>query len=363
MPYSFVLTGGGTGGHVFPALAVGQVLRNRGHRLLFIGTREGMEAKLVPPARFEMEFIRSGGLNRVGLRKQTQSAMQLPVSVGAAAKLLRRYRPQAIFSTGGYVAGPVMLAAVLTRIPIVLMEPNIVPGLANRKIGRWVYRALVGFEATCAWFPPGKSEVTGLPVRSEFFEVQPKRDGVFTVLITGASRGARTLNEASRGSWPLFRAQNSPVRIIHQAGAAANYETLVREFAGAGIAGEITQFIPGMAKTFSQTDLVVCRAGAGTVNELSAAGMAAILVPFPFAADEHQRKNAEALVAARAGRMVPDQEMNGERLFREVESLRNAPQELAAMRANVRQFASPGAAQRAADVMEEAARTKTVLIA
>jgi UDP-N-acetylglucosamine--N-acetylmuramyl-(pentapeptide) pyrophosphoryl-undecaprenol N-acetylglucosamine transferase len=357
MPYSFVLTGGGTGGHVFPALAVGQVLRDRGHRLLFVGTREGMEAKLVPPARFEMEFIRSGGLNRVGLRKQIQSAMQLPASIAAARTLLRKYRPQAIFSTGGYVAGPVMVAAILTSIPVVLMEPNVVPGLANRKIGRWVYRALLGFEATRAWFPAG-SEVTGLPVRSEFFEVQPKWDGPFTVLITGASRGARTLNEASRGSWPLFRAHNSPVRIIHQAGAAANYETLAREFVREGMTGEITQFIPDMAKIFSQTDLVVCRAGAGTVNELAAAGMAAILVPFPFAADEHQRKNAEALVAARAGRMVPDQEMNGERLFREVESLRDAPQELATMRANVRQFASPGAATRAADVLEEAARSK-----
>jgi UDP-N-acetylglucosamine--N-acetylmuramyl-(pentapeptide) pyrophosphoryl-undecaprenol N-acetylglucosamine transferase len=358
MAFSFVLTGGGTGGHVFPALAVGQVLRDRGHRLLFIGTPDGMEAKLVPPAGFEMEFIRSGGLNRVGFRKQAQSAIRLPASIGTARKLLLRYRPHAIFSTGGYVAGPVMVAAVLTRIPIVLMEPNIVPGLANRRIGRWVYRALVGFDATRAWFPAGKSEVTGLPVRSEFFEVQPKRNGLFTVLITGASRGARTLNEASRGSWPLFRAQNSQVRIIHQAGAAANYEALAHEFESAGVTGEITQFIPNMAKAFSQTDLVVCRAGAGTVNELSAAGMAAILVPFPFAADDHQRKNAEALVGARAGRMVPDREMNGERLFREVEILRNAPQELAAMRANVRQFASPGAARRAADVMEEAARTK-----
>ncbi len=359
MSFSFVLTGGGTGGHVFPALAVGNLLRDRGHQLLFIGTREGMEAQLVPQAGFEMEFIRSRGLNRVGLRKQTQSVMQLPVSVAGAAKLLRSYRPHAIFSTGGYVAGPVMLAAILTRIPIVLMEPNIVPGLANRKIGRWVYRALVGFDATRAWFPPGRSEVTGLPVRAEFFEVQPKREGLFTVLITGASRGARTLNEASRKSWPLFRAQNPQVRIIHQAGAAANYETLAREFEQTGLTGEITQFIPNMAKAFSQTDLVVCRAGAGTVNELSAAGMAAILVPLPFAADDHQRKNAEALVAARAGRIVPDLEMTGDRLFREVETFRNAPGELAAMRANVRQFASPGAARRAADVLDEAARTKT----
>lgn len=355
MPHSFVLTGGGTGGHVFPALAVARVLRERGHRVLFIGTRSGMESRLVPEGGFDIQFIRSGGLNRVGWRKQIQTGAQLPVGIAAAWALLRAFRSQAVFSTGGYVAGPVMLAARLSRVPIVLLEANTIPGFANRTIARWVYRALLGFAATEAWFPHGRSEVTGLPVRTEFFEVKAKREGTFTILITGGSRGSRTLNQASLHSWPLFRASGAPVRIIHQAGAAADYDLLAREFSQSGVAGEITQFIPAMARAFDEADLVICRAGASTVSELSAGGMASILIPFPFAADDHQRKNAEAFVQAGAARMIADRDLTGERLFRETESLRLNPSALVSMRERVRQFAKPGAAERAADVLEEAA--------
>jgi UDP-N-acetylglucosamine--N-acetylmuramyl-(pentapeptide) pyrophosphoryl-undecaprenol N-acetylglucosamine transferase len=355
MPHSFVLTGGGSGGHVFPALAVARVLRERGHKLLFIGTRQGMESRLVPEAGFDLEFIRVGALNRVGRRKQLQTAVQLPLSVGAAWRLLRRFRPRAVFSMGGYVAGPVMLAAVLARIPLIVMEPNAIPGLANRKMARRVYRALVAFEATCAWFPEGRSEVTGLPVRREFFEVTPKPAGTFTLFITGGSQGARTLNRASRESWPLFRENRSKIRILHQSGVA-EHENLAREFSAAGLEGEVVPFIRNMAEAFEGADLVVCRSGAGTFSEIAAAAVPSILVPLPYAADDHQRRNAEKLVEAGAARMALDSEMNGERLYREVEALRQSPETLAAMRQRVRAFAKPGAAERAADVLEEAAR-------
>jgi len=317
MPYPFVLTGGGSGGHVFPAVAVARVLRERGHRLLFIGTSQGMESRLVPEAGFDLEFIRIGALNRVGRRKQLRTASQLPLSIGAAWRLLRRFQARAVFSTGGYVAGPVMLAAVLAGIPIVVMEPNATPGFANRKIARRVYRALVGFEATCSWFPAGRSEVTGLPVRREFFESQPKRGEKFTLFLTGGSQGARRLNRASRESWPLFRENNSPIRILHQSGAA-EHDSLAREFGSAGIEGEVVPFIRDMAATFQSADLVVSRSGAGTFSEIAASASASILVPLPFAADDHQRRNAEQLVEAGAARMVLDSEMDGERLFKEV---------------------------------------------
>lgn len=355
MPYPFVLTGGGSGGHVFPAVAVARVLRERDHRLLFIGTRQGMESRLVPEAGFDLEFIRIGALNRVGRRQQLQTASQLPLSIGAAWRLLRRFQARAVFSTGGYVAGPVMLAAVLAGIPIVVMEPNATPGFANRKIARRVYRALVAFEATCSWFPAGRSEVTGLPVRREFFESQPKRGEKFTLFLTGGSQGARRLNRASRESWTLFRESNSPIRILHQTGAA-EHESLAREFGNAGLEGEVVPFIRDMAATFQLADLVVSRSGAGTFSEIAASASASILVPLPFAADDHQRRNAEQLVEAGAARMVLDSEMDGERLFKEVEALRNHPDALTAMRERVRPFAKPGAAERAAAVLEEAAR-------
>jgi UDP-N-acetylglucosamine--N-acetylmuramyl-(pentapeptide) pyrophosphoryl-undecaprenol N-acetylglucosamine transferase len=274
--------------------------------------------------------------------------------------LLKRFRPSAVFSMGGYVAAPVMAAALISGIPLVVMEPNALPGLANRRVAGRVYRALVGFEATQAWFPRGKCEVTGVPVRPEFFDIAPKRDGVFTVLITGGSRGARTLNRASLESWSLFRESKRPFRIVHQTGGA-EYESLTKAFSMAGVEGEVVPFIRNMPEAFANADVVVGRAGAGSVNEIAAAGMVSVLVPLPFAADDHQRRNAEVLVNAGAARMVPDGEMNGARLFQEVESLRNNPEQLEMMRARVRQFARPGAAERAAEVLEEAAATKKKL--
>ena len=354
MSDSFVLTGGGTGGHIFPALAVARVLKQSGHNVLFVGTSDGMESRIVPENGFEIEFIHSGGFNRVGLRVQLQTAIQLPLGLLGGIQLLRRFRPAAVFSMGGYVAGPVMIAALLCRIPLVVMEPNAIPGIANRKIAGRVYRALLGFESARKWFPHGKTEVTGLPVRPEFFQIEAPQNYVFTLLITGGSRGARTLNRASRESWSLFRKSGVPVRIIHQCGPAEHAE-LSREFADAGIEGEIVSFIRDMAAAYARADLILARAGAGAVNEIAAGGMPSVLVPFPFAADDHQKRNAEELVKAGAARMVLDAEMNGERLFHEVEGLRNDREELARMRASVRQFAKPGAAERAAEVLEEAA--------
>jgi UDP-N-acetylglucosamine--N-acetylmuramyl-(pentapeptide) pyrophosphoryl-undecaprenol N-acetylglucosamine transferase len=357
LAFSFVLTGGGTGGHVFPALAVAEVLRARGHKLLFVGTETGMESRLVPEAGYEIEFIRSSGLNRVGFTQKMQTALQMPGSVWAAKRLLSRFRPHAVFSMGGYVAGPVMAAAVLARVPLIIMEPNAIPGFANRKIAKHVYRALLGFESTRHWFPQERAEVTGLPVRPAFFAVQPKNGGQFTVLITGGSRGARTLNRASKESWPLFRHAGTPVRIVHQSGAT-EHEALAREFKNAGVEGEVVPFIGNMADAFSQADLVVGRSGAGGVNEIAAAGMASLLVPFPFAADDHQKKNAETLVGAGAARMILDGELSGARLFREIEQLRECPEELRRMKTQVRQFARPGAAERAAEILEKAAGLK-----
>jgi UDP-N-acetylglucosamine--N-acetylmuramyl-(pentapeptide) pyrophosphoryl-undecaprenol N-acetylglucosamine transferase len=264
---------------------------------------------------------------------------------------------------GGYVAGPVMLAAITLGLPLVIMEPNAIPGIANRKVGRRVYRALLGFEAAQPWFPAGKSEVTGLPVRPEFFQVIAPSNEKFTVLITGGSRGARTLNRASRESWPLLREMSresgAPIRLIHQTGAN-EHENLAKEFSTAGVEGEVIPFITNMPEAYAKADLVVTRAGAGAVSEIAAAGMPSILVPLPFAADDHQRLNAEALANAGAARIVLDKDMNGERLFRELNQLRAAPAALQQMRARVRQFAKPGAAERAADVLIEAAeRTLT----
>lgn len=364
MTHTFVMAGGGTGGHVFPALAVARVLRDRGQQPLFIGTRAGMESRLVPEAGFEIDFIEIGGFNRVGAMQKLRTALKIPGAIAASRSMLKRLRTAAVFSMGGYVAGPVMLAAITLGIPLVIMEPNAIPGIANRKVSRRVYRALLGFEAARSWFPADRSEVTGLPVRPEFFQVTAPTNDKFTVLITGGSRGARTLNRASRESWPLLREASresgAPIQLVHQTGAN-EHETLAKEFANAGVEGQVVPFIANMAEAYAQADLVVARAGAGAVNEIAAAGMPSVLVPLPFAADDHQRLNAEALVNAGAARMILDKEMNGERLFREVNELRSQPDTLQQMRTRVRQFAKPGAAERAADVLLEAAERALTL--
>jgi UDP-N-acetylglucosamine--N-acetylmuramyl-(pentapeptide) pyrophosphoryl-undecaprenol N-acetylglucosamine transferase len=355
--FRFVMAGGGTGGHVFPALAVAKILRSRGHEILFIGTREGMESRLVPAAGFKIEYIRVGGLNRVGWKRQLKTAAQIPISSGVATGILGSWRPDAVFSMGGYVAGPVVLAAMIRRMPLILMEPNALPGFTNRKLAPFVYKALVGFEETAKWFPPGRTETIGLPVRSEFFGIAPKSSGKFTLLITGGSRGARTLNRASRESWPYFRDAETPIRIVHQSGAN-EHEALAAEFQNTGIEGEVVPFISDMPKAFASADLILARSGAGSVGEIAAAGMASVLVPLPTAADDHQRINAETLVRGGGAKMVLDADLNGQRLFQEVEKLRTNPGELSEMGERVRKFARPGAAERAASVLEDAALQK-----
>ena len=347
----FLMAGGGTGGHVIPALAVARELRIRGHNVSFVGTEHGIEGKLVPAAGFDLQSIQIGGLNRVGVRQTFATLGRLPIATVSSDRCVRG--AAAVFSMGGYVAGPPVLAAILRRVPVVVMEPNAVPGFTNRSISRLVARALVSFPETASFFPRGRTEVTGLPVREEFFGIQPKpRGSVLHLLITGGSQGSRTLNHAALQSWPLFRKAGVAIRITHQTGASGFAE--IRDaFALSGIEGEIVPFISAMAAAFADADLVVCRAGAGAVSELAAAGKPSILVPFPYAADNHQTRNAQAMERGGASRLVRDAEMTGEKL---VETVSRIMADLARMGEAARQFAKPGAAGRAADVLEEVAR-------
>jgi len=347
----FLVAGGGTGGHVIPALAVARELRSRGHEVFFVGTDRGMEAKLVPAAGFALEKIDIGGLNRVGFRQRLVTLAKLPFTTIHCL----RYKPSAVFSMGGYVAGPPVAAALLRRVPVVVMEPNAVPGFTNRVIGRLVSRALITFPETVSYFPAGRTEVTGLPVREEFFHLPAKPRGQkLNLLITGGSQGSRTLNRAGRESWPLFRSAGGNVRIVHQTGQNG-FEELRDAFAESGIEGEIVPFLTDMPAAFAAADLIVCRSGAGAVSELAAAGKPSILVPFPFAADDHQTRNAEAMARGGAARMVRDAEMNGAKLASLVMEL-SGTEALEEMGAAARKLARPEAARRAAEILEEVVR-------
>jgi UDP-N-acetylglucosamine--N-acetylmuramyl-(pentapeptide) pyrophosphoryl-undecaprenol N-acetylglucosamine transferase len=347
----FLMAAGGTGGHIIPGLAVARELRQRGHHATFIGTRRGLETKLVPAEGFDLKLIDIGPLNSVGIARKLATLAQLPFTTLGCL----RDSSDAVFSMGGYVAGPPVMAALIRRTPVVVMEPNAVPGFTNRVIGRLVSRALISFDETARFFPAGRTQATGLPVREEFFRIPPKpRAQQLNLLITGGSLGSRTLNRAARQSWPLFRKSGLCIRMVHQTGASA-FEQLRGEFAQAGLDGEVVPFIANMPAAFAAADLIVCRSGAGTVSELAAAGRPAILVPFPFAADDHQARNAEALERGGAARLVRDAEMDGRKLVDTVTALAGSEPDLERMAEAARQFAKPGAAAKAADILEEAA--------
>ncbi len=351
-----VMAGGGTGGHVIPGIAVAREISRRGYELLFVGTRRGVESTMVPAAGFRLEMIRVGGIKNLGLMTKVSSFWRLLRETMDMVIKFGRWKPAAVFSMGGYVAGPPVLAAVLRGLPLVVMEPNALPGVTNRWIARFVTRALISYEETARFFPKGVTELTGRPVREEFFEIQPKTQGEFTILITGGSQGSRTLNEAARQSWPLFGASNMQVRFVHQTGTPM-FATISADFKRSGLEGEVKEFITDMPQAFSEADLIVCRSG-GTVSEVAAAGKPSILIPFPFAADQHQLRNAEAFERAGAAMLALDQEWNGEKFFDTVKSLYNDRARLRAMGENARRLARPGAAKRAAEIVIEATVSK-----
>jgi len=347
------MAGGGTGGHVIPAIAVARELKREGHDAYFVGTDRGVESRLVPAAGFRLEKIRVGGLKNLGLMTRIASVWRLVAETIGQWRALGSARPAAVFSMGGYVAGPPVLAALLRGVPVVVMEPNAVPGFTNRWIARWVKRALISFEETARYFPAGRTEVTGRPVPEEFFQIAPKAEGTFTVLITGGSQGSRTLNEAARQSWPLFRESNASVRFIHQTGSAM-HEALAADFAKTGLEGEVVPFLTDMPAAFAAADLIVCRSG-GTVSEIAAAGKPSVLIPFPFAADDHQLKNAQAFERAGAAVLSLDRDWNGEKFFDAVMALRSDPAKLFQMGENARKLARRGAARRAAEILVDLA--------
>jgi UDP-N-acetylglucosamine--N-acetylmuramyl-(pentapeptide) pyrophosphoryl-undecaprenol N-acetylglucosamine transferase len=351
----FLMAGGGTGGHVMPLIAVARELRRRGHDVFFIGTRGGIESKLVPSAGFPIEYITAGGLKRVGWRKAAAALWNLPWSVLCALRFIRRYKPAAAFSMGGYVSGPAAIAAWLLGKPVVLMEPNAMPGMANRWMARLAARALLNFEESRPHFPERKIVMTGLPVRSEFFHIPARRPGAkLTILVTGGSRGSRRLNEACRQSWPLFLDASLPVRWIHQTGGQ-DFPEISAEFAKSGVDGEVTPFLDNMPQSFLAADLVVSRSGAGAVAELAAAGKPSILVPFPYAADDHQLRNAEAMVRAGAAVLIQDRDLTGPTLFGAVKELASDPDRLVRMGEAARKFARRDAAALAAGILEQEA--------
>jgi UDP-N-acetylglucosamine--N-acetylmuramyl-(pentapeptide) pyrophosphoryl-undecaprenol N-acetylglucosamine transferase len=356
-PLSVIIAGGGTGGHVFPGIAVAQEFRRRNPEtaILFVGTSRGLETKIVPREGFELKLIEVGALKRVGMVGRIRSLMKLPKSFLVVRRLLQQVRPDVVIGVGGYASGPVVLMAALMDLPTLVAEQNALPGFTNRVLARFVRAAAVTFEETRKYFGE-KAVITGNPVRAEFFDVPPKKpfdraDGaeVIHLFITGGSQGARAINLAMIGALTMLAEERDRLSITHQTGEH-DYDKVRATYMENGWKVEVKPFIENMVGEFARADLVITRAGATTVAELAAAGCPALMIPFPFAADDHQRKNAEAVERAGAGRMILQAELTPERLAKELLWLVRDPQQLARMADASRKLGNPEAAARVVDL-------------
>jgi UDP-N-acetylglucosamine--N-acetylmuramyl-(pentapeptide) pyrophosphoryl-undecaprenol N-acetylglucosamine transferase len=345
-----ILAGGGTGGHVIPALAIAQELQKKcSAEVLFIGTARGLENRLVPAAGFPLQLVKVGALNRVDLATRLKTLLNLPRAVWESRRILSEFRANVVIGVGGYASGPAMLAAILSRIPTLAFEPNVVPGFANRVIAPLVSAAAVHFKETARYFR--RAEVTGVPVREAFFQIAGKssRDAKPTLLVFGGSQGAHAINQVLIESVDSLRAGLPQIRIVHQTGER-DYNDAQAAYARLSGAVEAYRFIDDMPRFFARADLVLCRSGASTVAEIAAAGKPAILVPFPRAADDHQKRNAEALERAGSAIMLEESNLSRESLVESVISLMSEPARLERMSEATRKLSHRNAARDIADI-------------
>jgi UDP-N-acetylglucosamine--N-acetylmuramyl-(pentapeptide) pyrophosphoryl-undecaprenol N-acetylglucosamine transferase len=353
-----MIAGGGTGGHVIPALAIADALKTLYQaELCFVGASRGMETRMVPQAGYQLELIEVGQLNRVSLATKLKTLTALPLSIVHCMRLLKRWQPHVVVGVGGYASGPAMLAALLRRVPTLAFEPNAVPGMANRLIGKRIRAAAVNFAPTVAYFR--NAQVTGIPVRTEFFALPPRTEGSAPrLLVMGGSQGARALNQKMPEIAQALLEAVPGLTILHQAGAR-HAETTHAAYVASGAAANrwrVQAFLEDMPRQFGEADLILARSGASTVAELAASGKPSLLVPFPQAADDHQRKNAEVLVQGGAAAMLLEQDMSAASLLESLTGLLANAEKLSRMASAARTFAHPDAASRIAQMVVELAR-------
>ncbi|WP_158753031.1 undecaprenyldiphospho-muramoylpentapeptide beta-N-acetylglucosaminyltransferase [Dyella sp. S184] len=338
-----LIMAGGTGGHIFPGLAVADCLRAQGVPVVWLGAAGGMETKVVPAHRIELHTVVVGGLRGKGLKTRLLAPLMLLRALIASLAVLRKVKPRSVLSMGGYVAGPGGLAAWLLRCPLLVHEQNRVAGFTNRKLAGFAKRVLAGFADALP-----QAEWVGNPVRAviaalpEPMQRMTARNGKPRLLVLGGSLGARALNLAV----PQALAQLTPEQrpdVLHQSGNRGLDEA--REaYAKAGVEAQVVPFIDDMAASYGWADLAVCRAGALTLAELTAAGLGAVLVPFPHAVDDHQTRNAEVLVAAGAAVVIQERDLDVQNLAQRLESLLGNRTQLLAMAEAARTLAKPDAA-------------------
>jgi UDP-N-acetylglucosamine--N-acetylmuramyl-(pentapeptide) pyrophosphoryl-undecaprenol N-acetylglucosamine transferase len=330
-----IVAGGATGGHLFPGIAIAEefLRRDPANRILFIGTERGLEKKILGGLGFPLRTLKVEGLQGRGPVRVLASLLKIPGSLLASFRILRTFQPAVVVGVGGYASGPAVLAARLMGLKTAIAEQNAFPGLTNRILGRFVHRIFVTFPASARWFPAGRIRVTGNPIRSSFLADQTKNgkpDPRFTLLIFGGSQGAHAINLVVMEALGSLGHTKDQIRFIHQTGEK-DREPVEAGYRERGFTAEVTPFITDMAAAYRAADLLLCRAGATSIAEITAGGKAAILIPFPFAVNDHQTRNAELLVHAGAAEMIPEKGLTGERLAAAIDHLYHHPEEIKKM--------------------------------
>lgn len=313
-----LIAGGGTGGHLFPGIAIAEEICSRGGEVSFVGTARGIESRVLPRLGMSLDLIKVRGLVRTTAADRLRFILEAPLALHQVAGILRRRRPQVVVGVGGYASGPVVLSAAVARMPTAILEQNTIPGITNRILGRLADRVYASFEESLRFFPQGKVEVTGNPVRRDIVEAlgdaarrTSSGDGRLRLLVFGGSQGARFLNERLMEAAHLL--SSMPIALVHQTGEA-DQNRVTAAYRAARLDAEVVPFIDNMATRYAAADLVLCRAGATTLAELAIASRPAILVPFPYATHGHQEKNARELESRGAAICRTQSELNASRL-------------------------------------------------
>jgi UDP-N-acetylglucosamine--N-acetylmuramyl-(pentapeptide) pyrophosphoryl-undecaprenol N-acetylglucosamine transferase len=356
MGVKLLIAGGGTGGHVFPALAIARewLSRSDEREVVLVGTTRGIEMKLVPQAGLPLETLRVAGLKGKGGSTLFKNFAKLAPAMLDASRVLRKHHPIAAFGVGGYAAGPMLLTTWLRGIPNVIFEPNAEPGFTNKALARISKRIATGYDVSARTWG-AKAEVTGCPVRTEFLNIPPGvPEKPLRLLVTGGSQGALPVNRAFVDGMDALARRSNELSIVHQTGER-DYDAVRTAYARREILAEVVPFLGNMPERFAWADIIVCRAGAITAAEVAAAGRAAIFIPFGRATDSHQLRNAQEMAKHGAGRVIIEPELTGERLTKEIFSLLDDPKEIVRMGSAARRLSRPNAARDIVNLIEQAA--------
>ena len=355
-----LVAGGGTGGHLFPGIAVAdEVIRRGGGEVLFVGTRRGIETRAVPAAGYTLETLDVSGLKRMGLGGTVRGLVRIPLALAGSIAILRRIKPGVVLGVGGYATGPMVLAAALLGYPTAIQEQNSVPGITNRVLGKLVRAVFIAFEDAAGFFPARKIERLGNPVRHKIVAAlegvssDEPSSAKLRILVVGGSQGARAVSDLVTAAAAALVATGLDFSVVHQTGSA-DLERIQEYYRTLGLAQKVVvkAFIEDMATAYAEADIVVARAGALTLAELAIAGRPAILIPLPTAADDHQRKNAAQFANAGAALVLEQGRASGEELAAAIAGLARDRAKRANMGAAMRGLARPQAAQAIVDRLE-----------